>query len=373
MSSSSTPHKYDQDGLPILSGLESASLTWVILRMPFLLLWTALASKLKKTSRPLNRLLFETSSRHILGNTTIEQLQKISGTSIKAYRAWAKQANKEPVIETLDDGTRVFWVGAKDADYVLIYCHGGGFVGPLCDFQCKFIEGLCAEFGKQSNGPILSCAILDYSVLPTAYPAQMTQLHSFLSALLPRVPPNRVFLAGESAGANILTQLFSATLHPLDSLPAPLDLSVPLAGTLLISPWCALNPTGKSMQENATKDLLPPVALNAWGTAYRRGVPAAEQAYADVDAAPPGWYTPALAGLTARVLVTVGDAETLRDDIARLTDVLRTVHPAVAVDVQPGGVHADMVFDVAAKSKELSPVTVRVATWLVESAGIVPT
>ena len=72
----------------------------------------------------MNRLLFETSSRHILGNTTIKQLQKISGTSIKAYRAWAKKANKEPVIETLEDGTQVFWVGAKDADYVLIYCHG---------------------------------------------------------------------------------------------------------------------------------------------------------------------------------------------------------------------------------------------------------
>ena len=197
----------------------------------------------------------------------------------------------------------------------------------------------------------------------------MSQLHSFLGALLTRIPPNRVFLAGESAGANILTQLFSAAIHPIDSLPPPLQLSAPFAGTLLISPWCSLNPTGKSMKENARKDLLPPVALNIWGTAYRQGVPEAEQAYADFDAAPADWYTPALTGLTARVLVTVGDAETLRDDIARLTDVLSAVHPAVAVDVQPGGVHADMVFDVAAKSKELSPVTVRVATWLVESAG----
>ena len=33
MSPPGASQKYDNDGLPILSGLESASLTWVILRM----------------------------------------------------------------------------------------------------------------------------------------------------------------------------------------------------------------------------------------------------------------------------------------------------------------------------------------------------
>lgn len=123
-------------------------------------------------------------------------------------------------------------------------------------------------------------------------------------------------------------------------------------------------PAGASMRTNAHTDLLPPAALTAWGAVYAAGVPPALVPYADAARAPAGFF----AGLDTHVrsvLVTLGDAEVLRDDVLVFAEALRSVHSRVDVDVQPGGVHADMVFDVAAKSKTVSPVTGRVVEWLV--------
>lgn len=63
----------------------------------------------------------------------------------------------------------------------------------------------------------------------------------------------------------------------------------------------------------------------------------------------------------------MGADEVLRDDILAFAEMVKGVHTDVQVAVQPGGVHADMVFDVAAKSKVLSEETVRLVRWMVDS------
>jgi len=368
--STTRQYQYDKDGLPVLSFLESASLTWIIIRMPFVLLWKAVASNFSKSAKPTNRVVFEASSRHVLGNASIQQLQRISGTSTAAYLAWAKQANQQPVIESLEGGTKLFWIGDKNADFVLLYCHGGGFVGPLCDFQCKFSEIVCTEFAKKSNGATLAVAALDYSLIPHTFPTQLLELSTAIQHILAQgTSPNHLFMAGESAGANMITQLLLHHLHPHPSLPAPTSLSAPIAGTLLFSPWCVLEPKGTSTHTNADKDLVTADTLSMWGRAYRAQLPDSQLPYVDSTAAPrETWYS-GVQALTRRVLVTAGDDEVLRDDVLGLADMLSAAHEDVRVEVQPGGVHVDMVFDVAAKSKTLSPVTSMVVDWLVETAG----
>lgn len=89
-----------------------------------MLLWKAILSKLTKNSKPTNRVVFEASSRHVLDNLSIAQLQRLSGTSIGAYKAWAKEAKQELIIEDIESGARLYWIGDKHADYVMLYCHG---------------------------------------------------------------------------------------------------------------------------------------------------------------------------------------------------------------------------------------------------------
>lgn len=129
-----------------------------------------------------------------------------------------------------------------------------------------------------------------------------------------------------------------------------------------------MNPTGRSVTENAHTDFLLPDVLNTWGTAYRASVPPALLDYADLSAVPPGSYD-FLSTVTSRVYITVGTDEILRDDILVLAETLKGAHADVQVAVQQGGVHVDMVFDVAAKSKVLSEETVKLVRWMVEGAG----
>lgn len=91
---------------------------------------------------------------------------------------WTKQKQLEPVIDDLEQDARLMWVGPRETEHVIIYCHGplvflcvpklllcflegGGFVGPLSDFQVEFWyrvqQGL-----RQTKNLKVGVAILQY-------------------------------------------------------------------------------------------------------------------------------------------------------------------------------------------------------------------
>lgn len=197
----------------------------------------------------------------------------------------------------------------------------------------------------------------------------MLQLSATVQHLFAQgISPDRLFISGESAGANIIVQLLSHILHPIPDPPAPPTLSAPFAGILLFSPWAALVPTAPSVAANNDKDLVTSKTLHLWGAAYLANVPDSQLPYVEpLGPASSVWYQ-GLQALTRRVFVTAGGYEVLRDDVVRFAGMLGEVHDDVHVEVEPGAVHADMIFDVAAKSKTLSPMTVRVTEWLIESS-----
>lgn len=135
-----------------------------------------------------------------------------------------------------------------------------------------------------------------------------------------------------------------------------------------MSPWVSLTGVGGSHKVNDRLDLVSAKTLGYWGTSYLAGIPESQLVYAQAGTVSDGWFS-GIDKHVSRILITAGDSECLRDDIVAFNKSLQKLHPNVKFDLQDGGVHADPVFDIAAKSKKLSPVTEMVIDWLAD--GIV--
>ncbi|KAJ7512879.1 alpha beta-hydrolase [Mycena galericulata] len=353
-----------------LSFRESLSLYLTLLQIPLVLIHVYLVGRQSKRAngRPLNRVLNDEIAHFVLSHLSIRQLQAVSGTSLVGYSKWAKQNKIAHVVDELGNGARLMWIGARDTDYVVIYCHGGGFVGPLSDFQVEFWYRVRQAISKIHNGARLGVAILQYSLHPASFPTQLDQLLCAVQHVMDiGVPPSQIFLAGDSAGGNLVLQFLSHILHP-----SPLAIATPalrsmtgFRGVCLISPWVMPDNVLDSDKENAANDLVPAQCLRAWQAAYLSQVPNSHRAYIQPIDASPQWFD-GLDTLVRRVLVTVGGKEILRDSIQRLAEVLKGSHSDSQLDIQDDGVHCDVMFDIGAKSTAPHPVERRIIEWFAE-------
>jgi hypothetical protein len=48
----------------------------------------------------------------------------LTGSTESHYLAWVKRSGFQSESLTLKDGTKVFWVGRPNTDYVVLYFHG---------------------------------------------------------------------------------------------------------------------------------------------------------------------------------------------------------------------------------------------------------
>lgn len=126
--------------------------------------------------------------------------------------------------ETIDcNGRRVFTIKCDDRyDKLIMYIHGGSFIGQLSEMQYKFAENLC----KKTNSKIY---IPDYPLLPN---------HGCLDAYdclirnyeIMKKEDKPIYIVGDSAGGGLalgLTKLLR-------------DFQISVAGQVLISPWVDL-------------------------------------------------------------------------------------------------------------------------------------
>lgn len=97
------------------------------------------------------------------------------------------------------DGYLYYVVSPKTSkpDRVIIYIHGGAYVGPMADFQWNLVKGLAERTGAQLIVP-------NYPLAPKhdwrdAY-AMMVQLYD---SLIQQFPANRVSITGDSAGGGL--------------------------------------------------------------------------------------------------------------------------------------------------------------------------
>ncbi|KAH7909761.1 alpha beta-hydrolase [Hygrophoropsis aurantiaca] len=362
--------------VPKLSVWERCTLTLSLLSLPLVMLYNFLTSPLsaRNKSKTTPRVIFDSTARYVLSKCDIRQLQSVSGTTYAAYNSWLKQSKASSVVEILDNDTRLLWIGLRRTDRVLVYCHGGGFVGPLSDFQCAFWEHIQEELSQKAQGQSLGVAVLEYSLWPAAFPSQLTQLITATSHILSSgVQPSDLYFAGDSAGANLVLQLICHTLHPLSHSssipPSPLSLdgAHAIGGMILISPWISLTCDGGSFKENTDLDIIPAWRLASWGAAYLAPIPPLQHPYVQVlaVASPESWFS-GINNFVRRIFITAGEKEGLRDDVIQLSKTLSKVHTDVRIEVQPGGIHADPIFDFAAKSNKLSYVTSMIIDWLAE-------
>jgi acetyl esterase/lipase len=178
----------------------------------------------------------------------------------------------------------------------ILYLHGGGFIGTSPSMYAAFTGWIAHETACRVVVP-------DYRLAPEfPFPASLLDTVSVYEAMLAAgLTAERLFVAGDSGGGNLVTSLLVETAQR--QLPSP-------AGLILFSPELSLALDEPSITENATRDILPwniPVRPYLHGLAPRdERVSVAD---ADLRAFPP-------------TFVAFGSDEMFRDPIRRFVERL---------------------------------------------------
>jgi epsilon-lactone hydrolase len=205
----------------------------------------------------------------------------------------------------------------------LLYIHGGGFVIGSAD---GYLD-LTAALALASGARVWS---LDYRLAPESpFPAALDDVFTAYRALLDQgVDPTRLAVAGDSAGGNLTLALLVRLRDCGVALPS---------AAVLISPAADLRLPGKSWEARRRTDCLSKEICAYWIAHYLQGRdprdPAASPVLADLHGLPP-------------LLVQVGTAECLHDDVLDLVEKLRSASVNVALSEHAGMPHVWHLFRV---------------------------
>jgi acetyl esterase/lipase len=181
---------------------------------------------------------------------------------------------------------------------VILYLHGGGYIGTSPNMYAFFTSRVCQETG-------CDVFVADYRLAPEfPYPAGANDASAAFDALADLgIPRARIFLAGDSGGGGLANTVLLD--HERD---AP---TMKPAGLILFSPEVDLRLDEPSVTENAERDILPWDIPTA---AYLHGADATTQSIspltADLSGFPP-------------TCVSWGGDEMFRDPIRRYVQRLR--------------------------------------------------
>jgi acetyl esterase/lipase len=194
---------------------------------------------------------------------------------------------------------------------VCLYVHGGGFVmgGPNSH------RDMAAYLAEKAQIKLL---MVDYRLAPEhPFPAALDDALAVYQALLLTHAPERLLMAGDSAGGNItlatlqtIRDRAQATIgQASDSTPASTPVGARLAlprGFFLLSPWLDLSNRNPSVRGNEKTDvMLNQQLLDEYREQYAPGIPVTDPRLspilASVEGLPP-------------CLIIVSEAETLQDD-----------------------------------------------------------
>jgi epsilon-lactone hydrolase len=188
---------------------------------------------------------------------------------------------------------------------IVLYLHGGGYIGTSPTMYAFFTSKLCRE---------TECAVFvaDYRLAPEfPFPAGAQDASAVYQAFLEAgIARERIFLAGDSGGGGLANTVVLA--NPARMTP------VHPAGLVLFSPEVDLRLDEPSVTENAERDILP---WNIPTASYLHGfdptMPSVSPLTADLSAFPP-------------TCVSWGGDEMFRDPIRRY--VRRLEDAGVATD-----------------------------------------
>ena len=123
---------------------------------------------------------------------------------------------------------------------MMLYLHGGGYVAGSLEYAKGFAAVLSAECG-------IKVFAAEYRLAPeNPYPAALDDAEEAYRRVLDTgIPPEKIVLAGESAGGGLCYALCQRIRER--GLPAP-------AGIIAVSPWVDLTLSGDSYRHNKEAD-----------------------------------------------------------------------------------------------------------------------
>jgi monoterpene epsilon-lactone hydrolase len=219
------------------------------------------------------------------------------------------------------------WIVPRGAppDCALMYIHGGGFI--FCSTATH--RGLVARIARSAGTRAFS---LDYRLAPEhPFPAALDDcLAAYRGVVRGGVHPNRIVVAGDSAGGNLTLALMLALRRADDPLPA---------GAVCLSPVTDMLWTGESMRTKRSADPIFPdggegfLAKSARSEYVASGDPRnplISPLYGEMRGLPP-------------VLFHVGEDEVLLDDSTRMAERIREAGGQAEIVVWKGMWHVFQV------------------------------
>lgn len=214
---------------------------------------------------------------------------------------------------------------AHNPNYVIVYCHGGGYVSGGLDYA----GNLAVKLALATGFTTFSFA---YRLAPEhPYPAASEDADAMWKYITENVATaDRVLVAGDSAGGNMalcLTQRLIA-----EGKPVPREL-------ILFSPWTDLTETADSYEENGSVDPI----LN------REYVMDSAHAYIGEGNAEDPVYSPLFGSFKdfPPVYIMAGRNGILLDDSVRLKDKIEEAGGTVVLDIEEKGWHVYQQMPVA--------------------------
>lgn len=217
------------------------------------------------------------------------------------------------------NGVKAEWTSTPDADpsSAILYLHGGGYV--ICSLDSH--RHLAAEVGRASGARTLA---IDYRLAPEhPFPAPIEDtLAAYRYLLDSGLKPNRIVLAGDSAGGGLVIGALLAIREA--------KLPLPVCGWC-ISPWVDMEALGESFTDRAEADpTVQRATIKMMAEWYLGGGdprhPHAAPIHGDLKGLPP-------------LLIQVGAHETLLDDSIALARKAGAADVIVDLQIWPEMIH----------------------------------
>ena len=227
-------------------------------------------------------------------------------------------------IKVNDQKQTLLWISAGQVSSrrVIFYIHGGGFIVGSPFTHKKMLASLSRLTGIRVCAP-------KYRRSPEhKFPDALNDIKAAYQGLLNKgYEPDDIIIGGDSAGGNLAFGLLASLCNA----------GTPPCGVFAFSPWTDLTLSGKSLQENAKRDLLLPVER----IEELRGMYLGDADPSDVNASPLFAQFPDC----PPVFMQVGETEILRDDALRMAEHLKTFGSDVHCEIWPDLPHVWQIFD----------------------------
>lgn len=305
------------------------------------------------------------AARYLMDNLRYPELQYLSGRAVNVYARWVFLRGLPSTIDKIPEtGARLLWLGPKRLDKILLYIPGGGYVLPPLDSFFSFWRYVQLELAVRHIQA--GVAVLSYSLIPNAkFPSQLHEAQSAIEYLIQSgVKPENIELVGDSAGCNLILQIFSHILHPLPMLK-PFEV-MHFRGACLISPW--VSPSGEigaeTFRRNSKADIISSDDLLLWAKPSLRDLPNFVLPFIEPAKAPEAWFS-GVDKLVDRILITSGSAECMHEAHNYFHERhLKDCHPNVQYVVQKDGVHDEVLHEFALYNRPVGELAPLIVNWI---------